>query len=92
MYKKLILLGVLSVSLSSCLGYKEPTKENINQLKEKSEIASHIEIPDEWIFDRKANSRSISYDWINDLKTPQLETLINEGMVYNADLIIVKEN
>jgi len=91
MYKKLILLGILSGSLSSCIGYKEPTKESITQLKETSEIASHVEIPDEWIFDRQANSRSVSYDWINDLKTPQLENLINEGMLYNADLIIAKE-
>ncbi|WP_288442286.1 TolC family protein [uncultured Chryseobacterium sp.] len=91
MYKKLILLSVLTVSLSSCIGYKEATKENINELKEKSEIASHIQIPDDWIFDRKANSKSISYDWINDLKTSQLEALINEGMLYNADLIIARE-
>jgi outer membrane protein TolC len=63
----------------------------MDQLKEKSEIAAHMEIPDNWIFDRKANSRSLSYGWITDLKTPQLETLINEGMVYNADLIIAKE-
>lgn len=91
MYKKLVLLSVLTVSLSSCIGYKEATKENINELKEKSEIASHIQIPDDWIFDRKANSKSISYDWINDLKTSQLEALINEGMLYNADLIIARE-
>ncbi|WP_426477815.1 TolC family protein [Chryseobacterium sp. CBSDS_008] len=91
MYKKLIVLSVLSVSLSSCIGYKEATKENINELKEKSEIASHIAIPDEWIFDRKADSKSISYDWINDLKTPHLEALVNEGMLYNADLIIARE-
>ncbi|NIF07821.1 TolC family protein [Chryseobacterium sp. Tr-659] len=91
MYKKLIVLGVLSVSLSSCIGYKEPTQENMDQLKKKSEIAAHIEIPDDWIFDRKANSRSLSYDWITDLKTPQLDTLIDEGMLYNADLIIAKE-
>lgn len=91
MYKKLILLSAVAVSLSSCIGYKEATKENIDQLKEKSEIASHIQIPDDWIFDRKAGSKSISYDWINDLKTSQLETLINEGMLYNADLIIARE-
>ena len=91
MYKKLILLSTLAVSLSSCIGYKEATKENINELKEKSIIASHIQIPDDWIFDRKANSKSISYDWINDLKTSQLESLINEGMSYNADLIIARE-
>lgn len=91
MYKKLIVLSLLSVSLSSCIGYKEATQENINQLKEKSEIASHIKIPDDWIFDRKAGSKSISYGWINDLKTPQLEALINEGMLYNADLIIARE-
>ncbi len=91
MYKRLVLLSVLTVSLSSCIGYKEATKENINELKEKSEIASHIQIPDDWIFDRKANSKSISYDWINDLKTSQLEALINEGMLYNADLIIARE-
>jgi NodT family efflux transporter outer membrane factor (OMF) lipoprotein len=83
--------GILAVSLSSCIGYKEPTKENIDQLKEKSEVASHITIPDDWIFDRNANSRSLSYDWISDLKTPQLEALINEGMQYNADIIIAKE-
>lgn len=91
MYKKLVVLGILSVSVSSCIGYKEPTKESMDQLKEKSEIAAHLDIPDDWIFDRKANSRSLSYDWITDLKTPQLETLINEGMLYNADLIIAKE-
>ncbi|HCN50080.1 MAG TPA: TolC family protein [Chryseobacterium sp.] len=91
MYKKLVVLGILSVSVSSCIGYKEPTKESMDQLKEKSEIAAHLDIPDDWIFDRKANSRSLSYGWITDLKTPQLETLINEGMVYNADLIIAKE-
>ncbi len=37
------------------------------------------------------HSKSLSYDWITDLKTPQLETLLNEGMLYNADLIIAKE-
>ncbi len=91
MYRKLIVLGILSVSVSSCIGYKEPTKESMDQLKEKSEIAAHLDIPDDWIFDRKANSRSLSYGWITDLKNPQLETLINEGMLYNADLIIAKE-
>ncbi|OCA78477.1 RND transporter [Chryseobacterium contaminans] len=91
MYKRFIMAGILAVSLSSCIGYKEPTKENIAELKEKNEIASHITIPDEWIFDRNANSRSLSYDWITDLKTPQLEALINEGMQYNADIIIAKE-
>ncbi|MCQ9638517.1 TolC family protein [Chryseobacterium sp. WG14] len=91
MYKKLILLGILSISLSSCIGYKEPTKENMAQLKENSEIATHIQIPDDWIFDRTANARSLSYEWITDIKTPQLETLINEGMLYNADIIIAKE-
>lgn len=91
MYKRFIMAGILAVSLSSCIGYKEPTKENIDQLKEKSEVASHITIPDDWIFDRNANSRSLSYDWISDLKTPQLEVLINEGMQYNADIIIAKE-
>lgn len=91
MYKKLILVSILAGSLSSCIGYKEATKENIDQLKEKSEIATHLQIPDDWIFDRKADSKSISYDWINDLKTSQLEALVKEGMLYNADLIIARE-
>lgn len=91
MYKRSIMAGILAVSLSSCIGYKEPTKENITELKEKSEVASHITIPDDWIFERNTNSRSLSYDWITDLKTPQLEALINEGMQYNADIIIAKE-
>ncbi|AZB08042.1 efflux transporter outer membrane subunit [Chryseobacterium sp. G0162] len=91
MYKRLMILGMLSLGLSSCIGYKEPTKENIAQLKKNSEIASPITIPDDWIFDRNANIRSLSYDWITDLKTPQLETFINEGMQYNADIIIAKE-
>lgn len=91
MYKELIILGVLSVSLVSCIGYKDATKERMNQLKEKSEIASHIEIPDDWIFDRNVKSGSFSYEWINDLKDPQLEALINEGMLHNADIIIAKE-
>lgn len=91
MYKKLIVLGVLSLSLSSCIGYKEPTKENMDQLKEKSEIVSHLQIPDDWIFDRKTDADSFSYEWITDLKDQQLEALINEGMQYNADIIIAKE-
>ncbi|WP_106916434.1 TolC family protein [Chryseobacterium aurantiacum] len=91
MYKKLIVLGVLSLSLSSCIGYKKPTKENMDQLKEKSEIVSHLQIPDDWIFDRKTGSASFSYEWITDLKDQQLEALINEGMQYNADIIIARE-
>ncbi|WP_276875248.1 efflux transporter outer membrane subunit [Chryseobacterium joostei] len=91
MYKKLIVLGVLSLSLSSCIGYKEPTKENMDQLKEKSEIVSHLQIPDDWIFDRKTDADSFSYEWITDLKDQQLEALINEGMQYNADIIIARE-
>ncbi|SIT24554.1 efflux transporter, outer membrane factor (OMF) lipoprotein, NodT family [Chryseobacterium ureilyticum] len=91
MYKRLIILGVLSIGLSSCIGYKEPTKEALDNLKESSEIASHVTIPDEWIFDRTANARSLSYEWISGLKTPQLETLIKDGMLYNADLVIAKE-
>ncbi|GAB0156449.1 TolC family protein [Chryseobacterium sp. Alg-005] len=91
MYKKIIILGTLSIGLSSCIGYKEATKENISSLKEKSEIAAGVEIPDDWIFDRNVKSGSFSYEWINDLKDPQLQTLINEGMLHNADIIIAKE-
>ncbi|AZA82902.1 TolC family protein [Chryseobacterium lactis] len=91
MFKKIIISGIFFISLNSCIGYKEPSKETTDQLKEKSKITAHIEIPDDWIFDRNANARSLSYDWVSDLKTPQLETLINEGMLYNADLIIAKE-
>ncbi|MGU3373976.1 TolC family protein [Chryseobacterium sp. M5A1_1a] len=91
MYKKSIVFGILSLSLSSCIGYKEPTKENIDQLKENSEIAAHVTIPENWIFERNSNARSLSYEWITDLKTPQLEKLINDGMLYNADIIIAKE-
>ncbi|WP_407517352.1 TolC family protein [Elizabethkingia anophelis] len=91
MYKKLIISGIISVSLTSCIGYKEATKETTDHLKEKSEIISNIKIPDDWIFDRNIPSGSFSYAWINDLKSPQLEALINEGMLYNADIIIAKE-
>lgn len=90
MYKKLIISGIISVSLTSCIGYKEATKETTDHLKEKSEIISNIKIPDDWIFDRNIPSGSFSYAWINDLKSPQLEALINEGMLYNADIIIAK--
>lgn len=91
MYKKLITLAVLSISVSSCIGYKEPTKENLQELKASSTVSSHVTIPDEWIFDRNANARSLSYDWVTDLKTPQLDSLIHEGMVYNSDIIIARE-
>ncbi len=91
MYKKLIISGLISVSLTSCIGYKEATKETTDHLKEKSEIISNIKIPDDWIFNRDVMPDSFSYEWINDLKSPQLEALINEGMLYNADIIIAKE-
>ncbi|WP_411897932.1 TolC family protein [Elizabethkingia occulta] len=91
MYKKLIISGIISVSLTSCIGYKEATKETTDHLKEKSEIISNIKIPDDWIFNRDVMPDSFSYEWINDLKSPQLDALINEGMLYNADIIIAKE-
>ncbi|CAM3521073.1 TolC family protein [Elizabethkingia occulta] len=91
MYKKLIISGIISVSLTSCIGYKEATKETTDHLKEKNQIISNIKIPDDWIFNRNVMSDSFSYEWINDLKSPQLEALINEGMLYNADIIIAKE-
>jgi NodT family efflux transporter outer membrane factor (OMF) lipoprotein len=91
MYRKIIILGILSTGLSSCIGYKEATKETTDELKKNSDIASHVTIPDDWIFDRKESSQPLSYGWIEELKTPQLESLLNEGMQYNGDLIIAKE-
>lgn len=91
MYKKIMILAALSSSLSSCIGYKEATEESLDKLKEKSLIANNIKIPDDWIFNKTMGLESFSYDWITDLKAPQLQSLITEGLLHNADLIIANE-
>ncbi len=87
--KTFVLIGF--ASLSSCIMYKEATKENIAELKETSVIKENVKIPDNWILDNALNSEDTSFGWISELNNPQLSAFIQEGMKYNADIVIAQE-
>lgn len=91
MLKKISMASVLFLSLTSCIGYKTATPEKIESLKNTSEIKSNIEIPDKWIEEKGQEQPAFSYEWMNELMTPELEALIQEGLIHNADIIISKE-
>jgi NodT family efflux transporter outer membrane factor (OMF) lipoprotein len=91
MYKKLSIATVLLFSLTSCIGYKTATPEKIESLKNTSEIKANVEIPDTWIQEKGQDQPAFSYQWMNELLTSELETLIQEGLTHNADIIISKE-
>ena len=91
MIKKISVSAIIFLSLTSCIGYKNATPETVENLKNKSEIKANVEIPDKWIQDKNQDLSSFSYAWIDELKTPELESLIKEGLAHNADIIISKE-
>lgn len=85
--------GVLMIAfgLHSCLLYKDASKEKTDKLKETSLIKQNITIPENWILDNTSDATAVSFDWITELKNPQLSSLIQEGMKYNADIVIAEE-
>lgn len=91
MIKKISIASVLLLSLTSCIGYKNATPEKIEALKNTSEIKANIEIPDKWIQDKETNNSDFSYQWMNELLTTELEALVKEGLIHNAEVIISKE-
>lgn len=91
MFKKIGIAGLITFSVSSCIGYKSATPENITVLKNTSEIKGNTEIPDRWIQDKERDSLEFSYLWIEELVNPELESLIQEGLNHNADIVISKE-
>lgn len=86
-----ICLLLLLLGNASCLRYKNATKDNINTLKDNSTLTENVKIPDNWILSNSLDSAEVSYDWINELKSPQLLSLIREGINYNADIVIAQE-
>lgn len=91
MLKKISVASVLLLNLTSCIGYKNATPEKIESLKNTSEIKTNIKIPDKWVQEKGQDQPDFSYQWMNELLTPELETLIKEGLVHNADIIISEE-
>ncbi|MCE3076315.1 TolC family protein [Chryseobacterium gwangjuense] len=91
MVKKLGISAIILLSLTSCIGYKNATPETVDALKNTSEIKANVEISDKWVQDKNQHIADFSYDWITELKTSELENLIREGLVHNADIIISKE-
>lgn len=89
-FTKICVLGTL-FCLSSCLLYKDATKEKMDALKEKSVAAENVKIPDNWILDNSLDSKNVSFNWITELNNPQLSALMQEGMKYNADIVIAQE-
>lgn len=91
MLKKIGITGAIILSMTSCIGYKNATPDNIAVLKNTSEIKANTEIPDKWIQDKVQDTLDFSYQWMNELLNSELEALINEGLAHNADIIVSKE-
>lgn len=91
MFKKIGIAGLITFSLSSCIGYKSAAPERMNVLKNTSEIKGNTKIPDKWIQHKERDSIEFSYQWMKELVSPELESLIQEGLDHNADIVISKE-
>lgn len=91
MLYKISVFSIILLSLSSCLMYKKADKERMDELKKTSVVAERIEIPDQWIFSQSDSLSNFSFNWIKELNDPLLKELIDEGMKYNADLLIAQE-
>lgn len=91
MLKKSFILLALSISTTSCLFYKNATKERIDKLKQSSQIANNIQIPEDWIFDKELDSTTFDYQWISELYNSELQELIQAGLAHNAGIIIAEE-
>lgn len=91
MLKQTGIVAALLLSMTSCIGYKNVTPEKVESLKNSSEIKTNIEIPDKWIQEKSQDQQGFSYLWMNELLSPELETLIKDGLIHNADIIISRE-
>ena len=91
MFKKIGIAGLITCCVSSCIGYKNAAPEKITALKNTSEIKGNTEIPDRWIQDKERDTIEFSYQWMEELVSPELESLIQEGLDHNADIVISKE-
>ncbi|WP_459415439.1 TolC family protein [Flagellimonas marinaquae] len=86
----LLLLGFFL--FSSCLLYKDPSKQRTDDLKATSNILENIEVPDDWILQR-TDSLTPQFDlnWIKELQDSVLTDLIAEGLAHNSQIIIAQE-
>ena len=91
MLKNILIVSVLSISFSSCLLYKDANKERTDNLKKQSQVAQHIKIPEAWIFDKELENSDFNFQWISELYDVKLKELVQEGLQYNADIIIAQE-
>lgn len=91
MLKKISFGCVLLLNLTSCIGYKNASRADIEALKSTSKVKENLEISDRWIEEKNQDLPSFSYEWMNDLVTPELEALIKDGVAHNVDVLISKE-
>ena len=86
----LLFLGFLLCS--SCLLYKDPSKQRTDGLKASASILENIEVPDDWILQRTDSlTPQFDLDWIKELQDSLLTNLIAEGLAYNSQIIIARE-
>ncbi len=89
-------IGVVFVLLTtiptSCLLYKKPTDDRMDDLKQSSIAAENVDIPDDWIFSRNDSLQEpLSIEWIEELRDTVLTNLIEEGLKYNSTLLVSQE-
>lgn len=89
--KELLIIGTCFL-LTSCLKYKEATKEKIDEVKKETALVESVKIPDEWLLSKdSAANTNFNYKWINELYNHELDSLISQGLKYNSDILIAQE-
>ncbi len=87
----LLSFGLLTLP-TSCLLYKSPSNEKMQDLKDTSVLSENMEIPDEWIFSREDSlNNEFNLDWFKELQDPTLTSIIKEGLQYNSTIFISSE-
>lgn len=81
--KKIIISLGAAIAFSGCIKLKEaPTSDEI---KEDNTALENMTIPDDWVFE-EIDSAAIDLSWAKEWETADLDSIIAEGYLYNADI------
>lgn len=81
--KKIIISLGAAIALSGCIKLKEaPTSDEI---KEDNTALENMTIPNDWVFE-EIDSAAIDLNWAKEWETSELDSIIAEGYLYNADV------
>ncbi|BDD05619.1 TolC family protein [Aureibacter tunicatorum] len=82
-----VLIGlVLIMVMPSCRTLSLKKQPQAKEQARKSVSLQKVEIPDTWIIDREDDDSADEFAWVMELKTPKLDSLMDQLIAHNADL------